>query len=160
MLVKHPFSPIYDKNSTILILGSFPSVKSRQVQFYYGHPQNRFWKVLSCIYNVDIGNTIEEKCDFLLKKKIALWDVIKSCEITASSDASIKEPIINPIEELINKTHITQIYCNGNTAYQLFEKYVNKEKRLQAFLLPSTSPANARFRLEDLIEHWKIIKSI
>lgn len=156
MKVTHPFSPIYNKDSRILILGSFPSVKSREINFYYGHPQNRFWKILENIYNEKIDNNIEQKKEFLLKNNIALWDVIKNCEIEGSSDSSIKNAVPNDIEVLINKTNIKIICCNGNTSYKLFMKYFkNKITTIPVICLPSSSPANAKFSLDTLTNIWK-----
>lgn len=151
----HPFKPVLDSNSKILILGSFPSVKSREINFYYGHPQNRFWKILENIYNEKIDNNIEKKKEFLLKNNIALWDTIKSCEITGSSDSSIRNAIPNDIENLIHTTNIKTIFCNGNTSYKLFMKYFKDKINLPIICLPSSSPANAKFSLESLTKIWK-----
>ena len=155
-MILHPFLPLFDKNSKILILGSFPSVKSRQINFYYGHPQNRFWKVISAIFNEIEPKTIEEKKLLLLSHNIALWDSIKSCDIVNSSDSSIKNVQINDIKGLINNTNINKVIFNGNTSYKMFEKY-NKEnfENIKFVCLPSTSPANAKFKLQDLIDIWK-----
>lgn len=155
-MILHPFLPLFDKNSKILILGSFPSVKSRQINFYYGHPQNRFWKVISAIFNEIEPKTIEEKKLLVLSNNIALWDSIKSCDIVNSSDSSIKNVQINDIKGLINNTNINKVIFNGNTSYKMFEKY-NKEnfENIKFVCLPSTSPANAKFKLQDLIDIWK-----
>lgn len=156
MRQEHTFGPVYNKNSKILILGSFPSVKSRELNFYYGHPQNRFWKLMSKIYNEEIGDEIDLKKQFLLKNNIALWDTLKSCEIKGSSDASITNVEINNIEELMKKSNISKIIFNGKTAYNLFvknadmTKYSNSEIRI----LPSTSPANAAYSLDKLFDIW------
>lgn len=156
MRQEHTFGPVYNKNSKILILGSFPSVKSRELNFYYGHPQNRFWKLMSKIYNEEIGDEIDLKKQFLLKNNIALWDSLKSCEIKGSSDASITNVEINNIEELMKKSNISKIIFNGKTAYNLFvknadmTKYSNSEIRI----LPSTSPANAAYSLDKLFDIW------
>jgi hypoxanthine-DNA glycosylase len=150
----HNIDPVFDKDSKILILGSFPSVKSREKQFYYGHPQNRFWKVLSTIFNEELPQKIEEKKQFLLKNNIAVWDVIKSCDITGSSDSSITNVNINDIYRILNFANIKTIYINGDKSYSLFKKYF---KELNAVKLPSTSPANAKYSLERLIEEWKVI---
>lgn len=155
MKVVHPFEAVYNNDSKILILGSFPSVKSREINFYYGHPQNRFWKILENIYNEKIDNNIESKKEFLLRNNIALWDTIKSCEITGSSDSSIKNAIPNDIETLIQKTNIKAIFCNGNTSYKLFMKYFKSKINIPIICLPSSSPANAKFSLESLTEIWK-----
>ena len=155
--VKHEIEPIYNKSSKILILGSFPSVKSREAGFFYGHPQNRFWKILAAVLGVEVPVTVEEKKAMLLNHQIALWDVIASCTISGSSDSSIKDVVPNDLEHLLKETQISKIYVNGGTAYKLYEKYTRKKTGIPAIKLPSTSPANAAFRLEKLIEHWKII---
>ena len=154
----HEFPPVYDENSRILILGSFPSVKSREIQFYYGHPQNRFWKVFAAVFESPLPETIEEKRDFLHENRIALWDVIEQCDITGSSDASIKNVIPTDLNIILNAAQIEQIYCNGATSYKLFNKYQAKSTGRTALRLPSTSPANAQWSLERLIEEWKIIR--
>ncbi len=151
----HTIEPIYDKNSRILILGSFPSVKSRETRFFYGHPRNRFWKVTSSVMDEECPVTIKDKKEFLLKNSIAVWDVIHSCDIEGSSDSSIKNVTPNDLSIILDNSDIGQIFVNGNTAYKLFLKY-NPDK--SAVKLPSTSPANAAFSLERLIEHWKILK--
>ncbi|MBU5336376.1 DNA-deoxyinosine glycosylase [Intestinibacter bartlettii] len=156
--VKHEIPPIYDKNSKILVLGSFPSVKSRENQFFYHHPQNRFWKVLSSVVGVDTPISIEEKKKFLLDNNIALWDVIASCDIEGSSDSSIKNVVANDLNKIIDKCNIKQIFCNGGKSYELYKKYCEKNTNLKAIKLPSTSPANARFSLKKLIEEWQVIK--
>ena len=155
--VKHEIPPIFDKNSKILVLGSFPSVKSRESQFFYHHPQNRFWKVLSSVVGVDTPTSIEEKKKFLLDNNIALWDVIASCDIEGSSDSSIKNVVANDLDKIIENCNIKQIFCNGGKSYELYRKYCEKDTNLKAIKLPSTSPANARFSLEKLIAEWNII---
>lgn len=155
--VKHEIPPIFDKNSKILVLGSFPSVKSRESQFFYHHPQNRFWKVLSSVIGVDTPTSIEEKKKFLLDNNIALWDVIASCDIEGSSDSSIKNVVTNDLDKIIENCNIKQIFCNGGKSYELYRKYCEKDTNLKAIKLPSTSPANARFSLEKLIAEWNII---
>ena len=156
--ISHDFSPVYDKNSQILILGSFPSVKSRENQFYYGHPQNRFWKVLANVMEDEVPGTIEEKKTFLLKHRIAVWDVIDSCSIHGSSDASIKDVVVNDFEEILRASSIKTIYVNGNKAYELYCRYAEKKTGIKAIKLPSTSPANAAWKLERLCEAWAQIK--
>lgn len=156
MRQEHTFGPVYNKNSKILILGSFPSVKSRELNFYYGHPQNRFWKLMSKIYNEEIGDEIDIKKQFLSKNNIALWDSLKSCEIKGSSDASITNVEINNIEELIKKSNISKIIFNGKAAYNLFVKNADMTKysNLEIRILPSTSPANAAYSLDKLFDIW------
>ena len=152
----HPFGPIYDESSRILILGSFPSVKSREESFFYGHPQNRFWKVIKSVtgYRGEI-QTIEEKTKMLIEHHIALWDTIASCDIEGSSDSSIRNAIANDLSEIIKTGKISTIFCNGNTSYKLYKKYSERVTGIPAKVLPSTSPANASWSLEKLIEKWK-----
>lgn len=151
----HNIEPVYDKNSRILILGSFPSVKSREAKFFYGHPQNRFWRVVSAVVQDICPSTIEEKKAFLLSNKIAVWDVIKSCEITGSSDSSIKNVTPNDFSEIFETADIQAVFTNGAAAHKLYEKYGDDNK--SAIKLPSTSPANAAFSIERLINEWSVI---
>lgn len=151
----HTIEPVYDKNSQILILGSFPSVKSRETGFFYGHPQNRFWKVVSSVMGAECPVSIQEKKDFLLKNHIAVWDVIHSCDIEGSSDSSIKNVTPNDLNKILTNSSIKQIFTNGNTADKLFVKY-NPDKH--SIKLPSTSPANAAYSLDRLVECWGILK--
>ena len=153
MIVEHPFEPVYDENSHILILGSFPSVRSRSDGFYYGHPQNRFWRLMSALYREEFLRTIEEKRNFLLKNGIALWDVIASCEIENSSDSSIRNAVPNDLEQILKHSKIRSIYTNGKTADKLYRKYYQRE----AICLPSTSPANAVWTFEKLLQAWSQI---
>lgn len=156
----HSINPIIDKNSEILILGSFPSVKSRENNFFYMHPQNRFWKILSNLYNEDFVNCLAaKKRELCLKHHIAIYDVINSCTIIGSSDSSIENVVPNNIKDLIKDTNIKYIFCNGNKSHTLFLKY-NNNIDIPVFLLPSSSPANAKMKLDDLIEKWSIIKKI
>ena len=157
-MVTHPIRPVYDEKSRILILGSFPSVKSREAAFFYGHPQNRFWKVLAAVFECDIPDTVEEKKIFLLTHRIALWDVIASCEITGSSDASIRNVVPNPVLQILNAASIEKIYANGKTAETYSRKYLEKDLGRGAVCLPSTSPANAGWTLERLIAAWRVIQ--
>lgn len=159
--VTHTFAPVYDERSRILILGSFPSVKSREQNFYYGHPQNRFWKVLAGIYEENVPATIKEKQDFLLAHQIAVWDVIDSCDIVGSSDSSIRNVVPNEMDQVLSHATIQAIYANGEKAYKLFMKYCQGDGQPPIYKLPSTSPANAACRLERLIEIWgeKIAKT-
>lgn len=154
----HEFPPVYDGASEILILGSFPSVKSREMQFFYGHPQNRFWKLISGLYGETKPETIEEKKSLLLKHHIALWDVIASCDIAGSSDSSIRNVVPNDISGIIERSSIRKIYANGGKAKQLYDRYLAEKVGMEAVLLPSTSPANAAYSLERLKECWNIIK--
>lgn len=154
MKATHTFEPIYDEKSTILILGSFPSVKSREISFYYGHPQNRFWKIMEKIYQTSF-HSIEEKKQFLHEHHIALWDVIQSCEIQGSSDASITNIEVNDIASLLQKTNIQKILVNGKKAEELYQKYLYPKTHIPSISLPSTSPANATYSLERLIDIWE-----
>ena len=154
----HQIEPVYNKDSKILILGSFPSVKSRETGFFYGHPQNRFWKVIASLYNENVPATVEEKKEMLLRNHIALWDVVASCEIRGSSDTSIRNVKVNDIKKLIHETSISRIYVNGQTANKLYLKYLEEQLDMNAVVLPSTSPANAAYSLDRLLEEWKIIK--
>ena len=153
MKVEHTFKPIYNKKSKILILGSFPSVKSRENNFYYAHPKNRFWKLISKILNTKEPITIEDKTKLILNNKLAIYDVIKSCEIQGSSDSSIKNVEINDINYIIKNSSIEKIIFNGNKAYELYNKYeINKFSNTK--VLPSSSPANARYSFEGLYTIW------
>ncbi len=153
----HPIPPVYNEKSHILILGSFPSVKSREAMFFYGHPQNRFWKVTAAVFGCNEPKTVEEKKTFLLKNGIAVWDVIASCEITGSSDSSIRNVVPNDIAGLLEKTSIAKVFINGKTAMKYYEKYITPQTGVEAVCLPSTSPANAMWSVEKLIEAWQII---
>lgn len=152
--IRHSFSPVYDKDSTILILGSFPSVKSREENFFYGHPRNRFWTVLSSIYHDLTPKTVEEKKQFLQRHHIALWDVIQECDIIGSSDSSIRNVTPTDIPFLLNHTAVTHIFTNGKTASRLYRKYIEPTTAISSIELPSTSPANASYSLERLIATW------
>ena len=154
----HPFPPLYDKESQILILGSFPSVKSREQMFFYGHPQNRFWKVISAVTDSDIPVTTEEKSKLLHENHIALWDVIASCDITGSSDSSIKNVRANDLTEILQNADIKQIFVNGRTAEKYYNKYIKDSIGRNAYCLTSTSPANAAWNVEKLVSEWSIIK--
>lgn len=163
-LVRHPFPPLYDENSKILILGSFPSVKSREMAFFYGHPQNRFWKLLSRLLEAPFPETVPERRAFLLAHGIALWDVIASCEIHGSSDASIRNAVPNDLRQILDHAQIRQVYVNGQTAGKLYRKYQEKPLReaygdcAKAVVLPSTSPANAAWTMDRLMEAWRVIQ--
>ncbi len=159
-MIRHPFPPLYNKDSRIIILSSFPSVKSREQMFFYGHPQNRFWKVIASVLECNVPETIEEKKQLLLENGIALWDVIASCEITGSSDSSIKNVKVNDISEILKAADIRQIFVNGKTAEKYFKKYTKEQIKRDVVCLPSTSPANAAWSVERLVEKWKVLKSI
>lgn len=156
-MIQHPFPPLYDENSRILILGSFPSVKSREQKFFYGHPQNRFWQVLSAVLGCPVPETVEEKKRLLHSRHIALWDVIASCEITGSSDSSIKNVIPNDLTPILNSADIQQIFVNGRASEKYYKKYARDEIGRDAVYLPSTSPANAAWTLDRLVKEWREI---
>lgn len=153
--IVHPFSPFFKEDSQILILGSFPSVKSREDGFYYGNPQNRFWKMLSIIYEENVPKSIDDKKDFLARHKIALYDSIKECSISGSADSSIKNVVPSDIKSILENSTIEKILANGKTTAKFFEKYQDSELRRKLFTMPSTSPANASFSLEKLVSIWK-----
>ncbi|MDD3126984.1 MAG: DNA-deoxyinosine glycosylase [Candidatus Izemoplasmatales bacterium] len=156
--VKHEFGPIINSDSQILILGSMPSVSSRKGSFYYLHPMNRFWTVLSAIYQLDFVNAdINQKRELLLKCHVALYDVIESCQINGSSDSSISNVYPIDLEQLFRIAPIHKIFLNGSKAFTLFKKYFPNRLSI-AFPLLSTSPANAKFSLTDLVNQWRIIK--
>ena len=154
----HNITPVYQTDSRVLLLGSFPSPKSREVKFYYGNPQNRFWKVISGIYADKIPETEKEKKEILSKHKIALFDVIAECDIEGASDSSIKNVVVNDIASIITETDVQAIFFNGKTAARLFERHYKGKLDLPVFTMPSTSPANASYSLEALIEEWSKIK--
>ena len=157
--IAHPFGPLYDENSRILILGSFPSVKSREQQFFYGHPQNRFWKVMAALYEQEVPATIPEKRELILSHGLALWDSVASCVITGSSDASIREVRPNDLRIILDNSPVRKIYCNGRKSYEMYVKYIQDSTGREAECLPSTSPANAQFSLEKLVEAWSVLKN-
>ncbi len=157
-MIKHPIKPLYDKNSKILILGSFPSVKSREQMFFYGHPQNRIWRVVAEVFRENVPQTIEEKRTLLLSCNVAVWDVIASCDIEGSSDSSIKNVVANDISVILDNADIRQIFVNGKTAERYYNKYLKIKTGKEAKCLPSTSPANAAWSIERLTDAWRIIK--
>ena len=154
MHVTHTFEPVYNGESRVLVLGTFPSVKSRESAFYYGHPQNRFWKVTAAIVREKVPVSIEEKKSMLLKHGIAIWDVISSCDIKGSSDSSIKSVVPNDVGGLLGKSKIIKIYGNGAKACELYDKFVREQTGIDIQKLPSTSPANAMYQLERLQKEW------
>lgn len=149
--IKHEFEPVFDENSKVLVLGTLPSVKSRENNFYYGHPQNRFWKLIAALCDEDIvPQTIEEKRKILLKHHIAVWDVISECDIIGSSDSSRKNVVPADLSDYLDNTDIDRIYANGGKAYELYMKYQYGKIGREIIKLPSTSPANAAYSLERL----------
>ena len=155
--IDHPIEPLYNEHSTVLILGSFPSVKSREQRFFYGHPQNRFWKVIAALYGQETPVTIPEKKEMILGHGLALWDVIASCEITGSSDASIRSVRANDLGFILSHSPIRLICCNGKTSWQQYDRLIRPQTGREAVCLPSTSPANAQWTLLKLIEAWSVI---
>ena len=153
----HPIPPTWDQTSRILILGSFPSVKSREMAYFYGHPQNRFWRVLSLLFDEPFPETAEERRSLLLRHRIAAWDVIASCTITGSADSSIRDVVVNDLSPILTGAQIRQIYVNGKKADALYRKYLLPQIGREAVCLPSTSPANAAWSLDKLLSVWQQI---
>lgn len=156
-MLLHPIPPVYDRHSRVLILGSFPSVRSREEGFFYGHPQNRFWKVLTAVFSAPVPVSVPEKKAFLLSHGIALWDVIARCEITGSSDASVRNAEPTDLSVILQNASIRRVYCNGTLAYDLYRRYQLPVTGLEAVKLPSTSPANAAWTESRLREAWQVI---
>ena len=156
----HTISPVYDRDSKILILGSFPSVRSREEGFFYGHPQNRFWKVTAAVFETEVPHTVPEKREFLLSKHIALWDVIASCDIEGSADSSIRNVVPNDLDVILGQTDIKAVFVNGKTADRYYRKYSEAKTGRPAICLPSTSPANAAWTMERLIQAWGVIREV
>ncbi|MBS7224677.1 MAG: DNA-deoxyinosine glycosylase [Clostridiaceae bacterium] len=156
-VVHHPFGPLYDAHSRVLILGSIPSPKSREVNFFYGHPQNRFWRVLAAVLGESAPETIEEKRAMALRHGVALWDTLASCEIRGASDAAIRNPVPNDIASLIKKTQIHAVFCTGAVSHKLYTQLCQPQTGIPAVKLPSTSPANAAWSFERLTEAYRVI---
>ena len=156
--ITHTFGAVYDSESRVLILGTMPSPKSREQGFYYAHPQNRFWSVLAKLYGEETPMGTEDRKDFALRHKIALWDVLSECDIYGASDSSIRNPVPNDIAKLLSKTDIKAIFTTGATATKFYEKYIEPKTGLKAIALPSTSPANARCSFEKLLAEYAKIK--
>lgn len=157
-MIIHPIPPLFNSESKTLILGSFPSVKSREAEFFYGHPQNRFWTVVAEIYGYEKPQTVEDKKKLILENKLALWDVIHSCEIEGSADSTISNVTANDLSVIISNSKVDRIFVNGKTAEKYYNKYTYPKTGIKAICLPSTSPANAAWSIERLVESWKIIK--
>lgn len=151
----HPFEPVYDQNSRLLILGSFPSVKSCELGFYYSHPRNRFWKLIADLSGRRLPDSIDEKRRLLLDSGIALWDVCGECEVTASADASIKRVAVNDLAPIFAAAKIEAVFTNGRTAHELYMKHLFSVWGLNAVYLPSTSPANAAMNYDKLKSIWQ-----
>lgn len=156
-MILHSIPPVFDERSEILILGSFPSVKSRETQFFYGHPQNRFWRMLAEVLGVPCPRTVDEKKRLLLEHRIALWDVIGACEITGSADTSIRNAVPNDLSVIFDTADIHTVYLNGSTAKRYYDRYLRDRCSRDAICLPSTSPANAAWSLARLVEAWRVI---
>lgn len=156
--VFHEFPPVFDENSEILILGSIPSPKSRKNGFYYMHPQNRFWKVVSTVMGEELPLEIPDKKAFLIRNHIALWDVLGSCEICGADDSSIRNPVPNDFSVIFNKASIKAVFTTGNKAAALYEKLCAERYAVQHIALPSTSPANCRMSFETLCESYKVMR--
>lgn len=155
----HPFEPLFDENAEILILGSLPSVKSREQGFFYGHKQNRFWRLMARLYEEPepAYDDIEAKKAIILNNHIALWDSIYSCDIIGSSDSSIKNVVPTDLKRVVEQSHVRRVYCNGSTSGKYYEKYHEARLGIRAVTLPSTSPANAAWTLERLTEAWSVV---
>jgi len=180
--IVHPIPPFYDESSRVLILGSFPSVKSRESRFFYGHPQNRFWPMMAMIFEeyessetagnaaeavagaavaerrLIVPSTIEEKAAFLRRHHMAAWDTIHECDIVGSSDSSIKNVVVNDLSVILDAASIGEIYCNGRKSYDLYMRYCREQTGRDAKLMPSTSPANAACSMDKLIETWQDVR--
>ena len=154
--MRNPFDSVFDQNSEILVVGTFPSVKSREQCFYYGHPQNRFWRVLSSVFNEPVPETIAQKRELLRRNRVALWDALYSCDIEGSSDLSIKNVVPNDFSEIFENANIKRVLCNGSKAFDLFREFVTVKTSAEVQRMPSTSPANAAWTLERLIEMWSV----
>ena len=157
-MIVHPIPPLFDKNSKTLILGSFPSVKSREAEFFYGHPQNRFWTVVAEVFGCRKPESTEEKKEFVLSHNLAMWDVIGQCEIEGSADSTIKNVTANDLRIILDSCPIERIFVNGKTAEKYYNKYTYPKTGIKAICLPSTSPANAAWNIPKLVDAWKIIK--
>ena len=155
--IVHPIAPTYDADSEILILGSFPSVKSREMGFYYGHPRNRFWRVMAALYGEETPMSVDERRAFLLRNRVAAWDVIASCTITGSSDSSIRDVVPNDLRPILAGSKVTRVFVNGKTAERMYARYTEPVLGIAAVCLPSTSPANAAWSLQKLIDTWRTL---
>ena len=157
-LIIHPFEPIFDRESKVLILGTIPSPKSREIQFYYGHPQNRFWRILAELYKEPALSTIEEKTVFLHRRHIALWDVLASCEIKGADDASIRNAVPNDLSRIFDNCSLNAVFTNGQKASLYYRKYFAGNSPIPWIALPSTSPANCRnWTYETLRDAWRVV---
>ena len=156
-MIQHPFPPLFSAESEILILGSFPSVKSREAMFFYGHPKNRFWPLIAALYGEAVPMSIDEKKRLILSHGLALWDSIASCDITGSSDASIRNAVPTDLSLILGSSRVKRIYCNGAASHRIYCRYQLERTGIEAVRLPSTSPANAAASFEQLLKAWKVI---
>lgn len=154
-MIVHPVEALFNENSEILILGTFPSVKSREAKFFYGHPQNRFWRVMARLCDAELPQTVADKKKLILDNHFALWDVIHSCDVEGSADSSIKNVVPNDISVILKNSKVSRIFVNGKKAESLYKKYLEKETGITAVCLPSTSPANASWSEDRLTEYWR-----
>lgn len=153
----HSIEPVFDAESRVLILGTMPSPKSREVQFYYGHPQNRFWRVLAAVLGEEVPQSVPEKKAMLLRHRIALWDVLAECEITGASDSSIRNPVANDLSVILDHAPVQAVFTTGATAWKLYTRLQKPHTGIEAVRLPSTSPANCAVKMEALTEAYKAI---
>ena len=153
----HSIEPVFDAESRVLILGTMPSPKSREVQFYYGHPQNRFWRVLAAVLGEEVPQSVPEKKAMLLRHRIALWDVLAECEITGASDSSIRNPVANDLSAILDHAPVQAVFTTGATAWKLYTRLQKPHTGIEAVRLPSTSPANCAVKMEALTEAYKAI---
>ena len=153
----HSIEPVFDAESRVLILGTMPSPKSREVQFYYGHPQNRFWRVLAAVLGEEVPQSVPEKKAMLLRHRIALWDVLAECEITGASDSSIRNPVANDLSVILGHAPVQAVFTTGATAWKLYTRLQKPHTGIEAVRLPSTSPANCAVKMEALTEAYKAI---
>lgn len=160
----HPFAPVFDEYSRVLILGSFPSVISRDEQFYYAHSHNRFWRILATLFAPEIDIRAQDrdaKKQFLLTHHIALWDIVRECDICNSSDSTLSNAKPNDLSVILSQAQIRAIFCNGRKAYELFIRFFGSQmcetQEIKVFLLPSSSPANASYSLEKLVDSWRVM---
>ena len=157
--IVHPIPPLYDSNSRILILGSFPSVKSREAMFFYGHPQNRYWPLMARLFGEPAPQSVEEKKSLMLRHGIAMWDSIHSCTIIGSSDSSVRDVVPNDLSVILDNSRVERIYCNGALSHRMYMKYIFPTTGIEAVKLPSTSPANAACNMDRLVSEWSVIKA-
>ena len=155
--IVHPIPPLYDEHSRVLVLGSFPSIKSREAMFFYGHPQNRFWRLLALLCGEPEPKTVEEKKRLALSHGVAMWDSIHSCTIVGSSDSSVRDVVPNDLSVILENSRVEKIFCNGALSHRMYMKHIYPNTGIAAVKLPSTSPANAAFSLDRLAKCWKVI---